>query len=77
MDWVGSLDLSWVVLYYIRKEWGSKQMVMAKDDLVLCPDCGGRMHKSGKIWSGRKKVQRYLCPGCGRKAIMRPPEEKR
>ena len=50
-------------------------MVTTKGDLVLCPDCGGKMHKSGKIWSGRKKVQRYLCPACGRKAMAHPKQE--
>jgi transposase-like protein len=33
---------------------------------VSCPECGAKMHKMGKTWSGRKQVQRYRCPKCGR-----------
>ncbi len=44
-------------------------MVMVSDDVVLCPDCGEKMHKAGMAWSGRNKVQRYQCPKCGRKAL--------
>jgi len=51
-------------------------MVMARENLVLCPECGSKMHKSGKVWSGRKKVQRYLCPACGRKAIVHDEVER-
>ena len=49
-------------------------MVQVRDDLVLCPDCGGRMHKAGKVWSGRNRVQRYQCPACGRKAMAKRGE---
>ncbi len=38
-----------------------------------CPDCGKPMHKAGKAWSGRKKVQRWKCPGCGRTTIVDDP----
>ncbi|KKN71836.1 hypothetical protein LCGC14_0416900 [marine sediment metagenome] len=31
-----------------------------------CPDCKTSMHKNGKVWSGKKKVQRFRCPKCGR-----------
>jgi len=34
--------------------------------IVLCPECGTKMHRMGKIWSGRRQVQRYRCPKCGR-----------
>jgi len=34
--------------------------------IVLCPECGSKMHRMGKTWSGRKQVQRYRCPKCGR-----------
>jgi len=33
---------------------------------VNCPECGTKMHKMGKAWSGRKQIQRYRCPNCGR-----------
>jgi len=41
---------------------------------VYCPECGRKMHKAGKIWSGRKEVQRYRCQSCGRTTIR--TEEK-
>lgn len=31
-----------------------------------CPDCKIEMHKAGKVWSGKKKIQRYRCNRCGR-----------
>jgi len=34
-----------------------------------CPECKTKMHKSGFVWSGRKKVQRWKCPKCGRATI--------
>lgn len=34
-----------------------------------CPDCNSKMHKAGKTWSGRVKVQRYRCNQCGRTTI--------
>jgi len=35
-----------------------------------CPDCGAKMHvHSRKSWSGRNRVTRYQCPGCGRTTI--------
>ncbi len=27
--------------------------------------CGRTMHKAGTMWSGRHKIQRYRCQGCG------------
>ena len=35
---------------------------------LLCPECGRKGHlvKSGFKWSGRHKVQRYVCCKCGR-----------
>ena len=36
------------------------------DSVVHCPECGAKMHRMGKAWSGRKRVQRYRCPKCGR-----------
>ena len=47
-------------------------MVQITDGVILCPDCGGKMHKGGTTWSGRKRVQRYQCPACGRKATAKP-----
>lgn len=39
--------------------------------LQLCSDCGGHvMHKSGFVWSGRKRVQRWRCNNCGRTTIV-------
>jgi len=49
-------------------------MVMVNDGMVLCPECGSRMYKAGQIWSGRKQVQRYACPACGRKAMGKPAD---
>jgi len=37
-----------------------------KEVIVFCPECGSKMHKMGKVWSGRHLVQRYRCPKCGR-----------
>ena len=39
---------------------------MTNNQDVLCPECSTKMHKMGKAWSGRKQVQRYRCPNCGR-----------
>jgi len=39
---------------------------MTNNIVVLCPECGSKMHRMGKAWSGRKQVQRYRCPKCGR-----------
>lgn len=39
---------------------------------IFCPECSSKMHKMGKAWSGRKQVQRYRCPKCGRTFI--PPK---
>lgn len=36
---------------------------------VNCPECRAKMHKIGKVWSGRNRVQRYRCPNCGRTTI--------
>jgi len=55
-------------------------MVMLHEDMVLCPECGGRMHKVGFAKSGgklgqQKRIQRYQCPKCGRKAVVKPLED--
>lgn len=34
-----------------------------------CPECGKKMAKSGWVFSGRKKCQRYKCSFCGRARI--------
>ena len=31
-----------------------------------CPDCGGKTVRYGVVWSGRRRMQRYLCKDCGR-----------
>lgn len=31
-----------------------------------CPGCETSMHKAGKVWSGKNRVQRYRCNKCGR-----------
>jgi len=33
---------------------------------IKCPECDSKMHKMGKVWSGRHQIQRYRCPKCGR-----------
>jgi hypothetical protein len=39
------------------------------------PDCcNQKMCKSGKVWSGRKKVQKYLCNKCGRTTLGKEVE---
>jgi transposase-like protein len=35
----------------------------------VCLECNQKMHKSGYIWSGRHKVQRYKCNKCGRTTV--------
>lgn len=45
-------------------------MVKVAEGVDLCPECGTQMHKNGKVWSGRHRKQRYLCPACGRKTIV-------
>ena len=41
------------------------------------PDCcNQKMCKSGKVWSGRKKVQKYLCNKCGRTTLGKEVEYK-
>jgi len=41
---------------------------------LICPECGGeKLHKAGKVWSGRKRVQNYRCQSCGR-STMCPKE---
>lgn len=37
---------------------------------VNCPECKAKMHRMGKVWSGRNRVQRYKCPNCGRTTII-------
>ena len=35
--------------------------------MLNCPECKSRnVVKDGKVWSGRKKTQRYRCKDCGR-----------
>lgn len=46
-------------------------MVQVDETVVLCPECGAKMIKAGRVWSGRSKVQRYQCLACGRKAIAK------
>lgn len=36
---------------------------------LKCPECHGRLVRFGQIWSGRVRIQRYLCPTCGRSTI--------
>jgi len=43
--------------------------------MVFCPECGSKMHRMGKVWSGRKQVQRYRCPKCGRTTIKHPDDK--
>lgn len=31
-----------------------------------CPDCLKPMGKAGYVWSGKNKVQRFRCNGCGK-----------
>lgn len=51
---------------------------MTQDNLtiVFCPECGSKMHRMGKTWSGRKQVQRYRCPKCGRTYAPVQDQEK-
>jgi len=46
------------------------------DGIIFCPECGSKMHKMGKVWSGRKQVQRYRCPKCGRTYVPSNQEEE-
>lgn len=41
-----------------------------KKDRPLCPVCNRPMMMAGKGWSGKNRVQRYRCGGCG-KVIQR------
>jgi len=43
---------------------------------IYCPECSNKMHKMGKIWSGRKQVQRYRCPKCGRTTIRTSEDDR-
>ena len=37
---------------------------------MKCPNCNStRLVKSGKVWSGKHKRQRYLCLHCGTNTI--------
>jgi len=37
---------------------------------MKCPQCGySKMHKAGRAWSGKRRVQRYRCNKCGRTSI--------
>jgi hypothetical protein len=37
---------------------------------VKCPECGHKMAKAGKTWSGRHKKQTMLCNKCGRRTVV-------
>ena len=39
--------------------------------IIVCPTCKLVMGKAGKIWSGKRKVQRWRCSGCGRTTTKR------
>ena len=43
---------------------------MVNNDMVLCPECGCQMVKAGKVWSGRKRKQQFLCQKCGRRVVV-------
>lgn len=32
----------------------------------FCQECYTKVGKAGRRWSGRKRVQAWLCSGCGR-----------
>lgn len=72
---LGRVDRDWVEWYNSLRLVGGDSMIMVDDHIVLCPECGGKMYKVGKVWSGRKRVQRYQCPACGRKAVARSKQE--
>jgi transposase-like protein len=37
---------------------------------MKCPNCKSmQLVKSGEVWSGRKKRQRYLCRSCGMNTV--------
>ena len=45
----------------------------------ICKFCNIPMGKSGKAFSGTKKIQRFRCSGCGRTTIVQQavkPEEQ-
>lgn len=42
-----------------------------------CPRCGTAMWGAGKKWSGGHRVQRWLCPGCGRTAQSKYEAERK
>lgn len=37
-----------------------------------CPDCGTKMGKAGKVWSGHNRRQMWKCSNCGRSTILNP-----
>ncbi len=39
-----------------------------------CPKCGHMMGKSGKVWSGYEKRQRFKCSKCGATTIKVPDQ---
>jgi transposase-like protein len=41
-------------------------MFIKKPVANRCPDCGTVVGKDGNKWSGRKKVQKWLCSACGK-----------
>jgi len=42
-----------------------------------CPECGKAMHKIGFAWSGRRRVQKWRCPACGRTTIKDIDRQKK
>jgi predicted RNA-binding Zn-ribbon protein involved in translation (DUF1610 family) len=42
---------------------------------MTCPECGSKVHKAGMCWSGRKKIQNWMCSKCGRHTVV-PKEDK-
>jgi len=42
-----------------------------------CPDCGGETVRYGVVWSGRRRVQRYICKDCGRLVYSAPTKHKK
>ena len=43
--------------------------------IMKCPECSSTlMGKSGKVWSGRTRVQRWRCEKCGRTTV-KPKED--
>ena len=67
------------MLATFEAEGAQKRATMAKmmaANRPSCPECGGRMVRDGWVWSGRQRVQRWACTGCGRRLNERqaPPQ---